>query len=377
MKKRSSSLPAVLAGMAIGGGMVALRSMLVKQEPENTLPQKLIDKVLDRILYEAREAGAIRLGPESRYVIFSDHHKGGRDGADDFQGCERTYMGALKHYLENGYTLIVLGDAEELWEEKVEKVMACYPKVFELEARFYAQGLYMRGYGNHDDLWMQAEAIQQHLSPYFPGIRFHDGILFEFTDPEGENCELFLAHGHQGTIDSDKLRFLGQRFLPLYHDFQNKTGLGRTTPARQYCLRAEHDSQMYRWASKQGKLIFIAGHTHRPVWSSRTHLEKLLWEFYKLQQVSKEARPPDHAEQLKSLKAEVKERERKYPPCNDTIKTRPCYFNTGCCRFKDGDITGIEIDGLAMRLIKWGEKGGQVKQKVLEAAPLAELFAFL
>ena len=32
---------------------------------------------------------------------------------------------------------------------------------------------------------------------------------------------------------------------------------------------------MYRWAAAQAKLILVAGHTHRPVWSSRTHLQML------------------------------------------------------------------------------------------------------
>ena len=29
------------------------------------------------------------------------------------------------------------------------------------------------------------------------------------------------------------------------------------------------------------------------------------------------------------------------------------YFNRGCCCFDDGDITGIEIEGGCIRLIKW------------------------
>ncbi len=50
----------------------------------------------------------------ARIVIFSDQHKGTRDGADDFRGCERAYNAALGYYLEAGYTLVALGDVEEL-----------------------------------------------------------------------------------------------------------------------------------------------------------------------------------------------------------------------------------------------------------------------
>jgi hypothetical protein len=31
----------------------------------------------------------------------------------------------------------------------------------------------------------------------------------------------------------------------------------------------------------------------------------------------------------------------------------PCYFNTGCCSYGDGDVTGIEISGGRIRLVRW------------------------
>jgi hypothetical protein len=31
----------------------------------------------------------------------------------------------------------------------------------------------------------------------------------------------------------------------------------------------------------------------------------------------------------------------------------PCYFNTGCCSFGDGDITGIELSDGRIKLIRW------------------------
>ena len=42
----------------------------------------------------------------------------------------------------------------------------------------------------------------------------------------------------------------------------------------------------------------------------------------------------------------------------------PFYFNTGCCCFSDGDITGIEIADGFIPLIKWSEtKGREVLEK--------------
>jgi hypothetical protein len=85
----------------------------------------------------------------------------------------------------------------------------------------------------------------------------------------------------------------------------------------------------------------------------------------------------DMEKEIASLKQQVKRRETRYPPCTDTIKTHPCYFNTGCCRFEDGDITGIELDAEQIRLVKWGEQNGDMVRTELEAARLKDIFFFL
>jgi hypothetical protein len=79
---------------------------------------------------------AYRLEPATPVVIFSDHHKGGRDGADDFQRCKRTYNEALTCYSQLGWHLIELGDVEELWENTFDEVVSNYPVTLELAARF-------------------------------------------------------------------------------------------------------------------------------------------------------------------------------------------------------------------------------------------------
>ena len=68
-------------------------------------------------------------------MVFSDHHKGIGDPADDFRRCEHAYTTALGYYLVAGYKLFVLGDAEELWEEHAGDVIKRYRDVLELEAR--------------------------------------------------------------------------------------------------------------------------------------------------------------------------------------------------------------------------------------------------
>ena len=79
--------------------------------------------------------------------------------------------------------------------------------------------------------------------------------------------------------------------------------------------------------------------------------------------------------QYKSLLHAITKRISKDPPVNDTLKTTPSYFNTGCCRFSDGDITGIEITGQTISLVKWDRVTLGRMETI--SMPLAELFALL
>jgi UDP-2,3-diacylglucosamine pyrophosphatase LpxH len=342
-----------------------------------TATQKAINRAFSALLQKVTQQYKRPLQTTDRYIIFSDHHKGARNDADDFLPCEHTYLAALEHYWAKGYSLIVLGDAEELWEEKAKDVIAAYRNVFTSEARFHQENRYIRVYGNHDDNWRSPKQVKKYLDPLFPNIQVQDGILFEYNGDDGLSGQLFLTHGHQGTLDSDALAWFSRIWLPLYRELQILTGLGKTTPAKDACLRAAHDTKMYRWTSTQKNQILIVGHTHRPIWSSRTHLEKLLNELYALRQKYAQNPSPEAEAEIAHLKAEIKRREEKYPPCTDTIKTKPSYFNTGCCRFEDGDITGIELDNGQIRLIKWTQDGPEFARKILEETPLSEVFFFL
>ena len=77
---------------------------------------------------------------------------------------------------------------------------------------------------------------------------------------------------------------------------------------------------------------------------------------------------------IESLQKEIQLRKFEYTTISpDYLKLKPSYFNTGCCCYNDGDITGIEIDEDCIRLIKWNSKGGKPVRMILEEAALAEL----
>jgi hypothetical protein len=52
---------------------------------------------------------------------------------------------------------------------------------------------------------------------------------------------------------------------------------------------------------------------------------------------------------------------------------RPCYFNTGCCCYLDGDITGLEIVDGEIRLVRWPDHADRPKPQVLARASLGEV----
>lgn len=339
--------------------------------------QRAVDRGLDRARRET-PLEPLELALPHRWIVFSDHHKGARNDADDFRPCEAAYHAALAHYHAAGSILVVLGDGEELWEETPAAVIRAYHETFRLEARFHPER-YRRVWGNHDDDWMERAAVRRHLDPFFPGLAVTEGLRLAVTRAGRPLGELFLSHGHQGTWESDRHRRVTRWVArTMWRPFQRLTGAGRTTPASDACLRARHDEQMYAWASRRPGLVLIAGHTHRPVWSSRTHLQKGQAELAAWRALADHERPADWADRLTTLADAVRDRAALFPPCDDSLKTVPCYFNTGCCRFADGDITGLELQDGALRLVKWGRAhgdGGPIRRAVLEEARLDDVLA--
>lgn len=318
------------------------------------------------------------------FIVFSDTHKGARDGADEFERCEPAYIAALEAYRDRGWSLVLLGDVEELWEQRFRKVERRYADTMRLERSFGA-GRYYRVWGNHDDDWMDELLVRTRLAPYLPTAAVYEGIRLSACVEGLPVGTLFMVHGHQGTFGSDRIRPVSRLFLRWIVRPLQRLGLpiGKDTPAKDACLRGSHDREMYAWAASQRKLILIAGHTHRPVWSSRTHLQRLEADLANARTAPDAGTAAGRA-RIAGLEAQVERRRAESPPCNDPVDTGDmlgCYFNTGCCRFEDGDITGIELEDGMLRLVKWTSARATAEPPltriVLEEGRLADFFAVL
>jgi hypothetical protein len=124
---------------------------------------------------------------------------------------------------------------------------------------------------------------------------------------------------------------------------------------------------MYDWSAAQKNTILITGHTHQPVFNSLTHLERLYLQLEK-------ARTLNDQDAQKKIESEIPRRKLEYDFVNHSFGSmRPTYFNSGCCCFDDGTITGIEISDGTIRLVKWSLLSGVPVRTIAEEEDIISL----
>jgi len=304
---------------------------------------------------------------DAKFIIFSDQHKGAKNGSDDFMVCESTYKGALKYYLEQGFHFISLGDEEELWENTLWPVREKNKATIELQKQFLQQQRYTKVYGNHDIFWHNDPFAGMHLkSMYDAEVKVYEAVLLTLKNA-GETLPIFLTHGHQGDGQSDgnwfSAWFVGRVWVPL----QTFLRLNPNMPSTSDEMKTVHNLFMYQWSEKENNPVLVTGHTHQPVFASLTHLERL----YKSLDAAKRNKDEEAAGKLNKA-IRYKQNEFDFVVGNYT-KMKPYYFNSGCCCFADGDITGIEIAEGKIRLIKWEKDTTASVRVILEEMPLIAL----
>lgn len=266
----------------------------------------------------------LTLNPVMKIIVMSDMHRGDGSGADDFAQNSLIYRCALQYYLENGFTYIELGDAEELWEnDNFDQIYITHTPVYELLAKYHdpdpEKTRYLKVWGNHDLHWKANEVVYRSL---FPEIQIYEGIILNVT--------ILLIHGHQadpkctGEI-ADLSKFFVHNF---WAEFQRLGAKDPTRAATNPGLCNEVDDRLHEWANHNDKGIttIIAGHTHRAVFENLSITERRYLE--------------------SKVKTEIIK-----------IKNEPntSYFNSGSCVLPLS-ITGIEIifaEKLRLILVEW------------------------
>lgn len=335
---------------------------------------------LDTVYEEAKKKNRTLDLRRDKFILFSDLHRGAKDKADDFAPCEAAYCAALAYYLEMDYTLCVMGDAEELWEETPDRVLKNNHTSFLIERLFHENGHYLRLSGNHDDTWQKPKNVRIYLQPFYgeAPLHVHQAILLHLKLGGEILGEILLIHGQQGTQNEGSKTWFAKWVLHnIWRPIQQMTGFSCNTPASDWRLRNDRDKVLYEWTVQHPGLILIAGHTHAPVFASRSHRLRLIEELraarHALSELprSRHRKRNEEREKIAGLSAELKwienqisEEEKQASPVLENPK--PCYFNTGCCAFSDGDITGIEIANGQISLVRWPDDKGQPVRKYLQ-----------
>ena len=302
-----------------------------------------------------------------KVIIFSDQHKGGRDGADDFMLSETNYLTALDYYDKNEFLLIGLGDCEELWENTLGKVKESYPKTFDAERKFLDRKSFVKVLGNHDLYWGNDPFAWWQLKKiYNEDVKIYEALILE-VNVGNSPLRIFCTHGHQGDAQSDGNWFSKFFVARIWAPFQAYLRINPNTAAYNTEKKTLHNEIMYEWSSRQQHTLLITGHTHQPVFTSMTHIERL----YKNLQ---SAKANNKIELVAELEKSILQREKEFSAISiDYLTMKPGYFNSGCCCFVDGDITGIEIADGMIRLIKWHKEKDVPERIVLEEMLLTDL----
>ncbi|MDQ6755707.1 MAG: metallophosphoesterase [Bacteroidota bacterium] len=280
-----------------------------------------------------------------KFIVFSDHHKGNRDHGDDFANNEPNYLAALDFYHLNKYTYINLGDAEELWKYSPKDVISKNITALRKEKLFQDEEKYFKTFGNHDLTWKNKLDVDFWFKDVFSlPLPVYEGILLQ-TTLDDKPLSIFLTHGHQGDKLSDNNALSTWLVAHIWRPLQRYLEINVNTPARDFTLRDKHNMMMYEWSSRHENLLLITGHTHKPVFASGMY--------------------SSHTNNTID--------DNKIAVADSHNKLKPSYFNSGCCCYNDGDITGIEIADGKISLIKWHWENNISKRIVLEEKNIIEL----
>ncbi|MFT8350307.1 metallophosphoesterase [Clostridium saccharoperbutylacetonicum] len=256
----------------------------------------------------------IEFDDSSKIIIISDVHRGDGSYADSLRQNRNIYKAAIGFYYENGYTLIELGDGDELWKNKdCLDIAYIYKDIFTILNKFHDKERLYLVFGNHDIIKSNPEFIKKQQKLFeevgaefgreliylYSNIQFNEGIILKYMP---SNSYMVAFHGHQVDMINCELwkwsRFLVRyvwRFLEGVAGFK-----APTSPANNYDKGTKIDESLENLAKKEKKVL-ICGHTHNDIFPE-----------------------PDQG----------------------------LYFNDGCCVFPSS-ITCIEITNGEISLVKW------------------------
>jgi UDP-2,3-diacylglucosamine pyrophosphatase LpxH len=279
-------------------------------------------------LSQAYESARVEYFDEkSKYIFFSDCHRGDGSPSDEFTKNQVIFLYALEYYFKNGFTYVEAGDGDELWEhKKLKDIKNAHFDVFETLRKYQKENRLIMLYGNHNIYLKDKQYVQQNLHVFYDEYK---EAYYEFLNGI-EPCEALLlkhrktgqeflaVHGQQGDLTNDQLWFFTMLSLKNFWRYMHAFGFKNpASPVKNAHKRHKIEKSFNHWI-KHKRVTLICGHTHRF----------------------------------------------KYPKPNDLP-----YFNIGCCIYPSS-ITGIEITDGIIQLVRWRVRSNddgvlQVNKKIV------------
>lgn len=269
-------------------------------------------------------APRIRFDDSSRFVLFSDCHRGDSSQADVFAQNEGLFCHALDYYYREGYSYVEVGDGDELWRtSSFDAIRKAHEPTYERLHRFDQAGRLLMILGNHDLQGRAKDRIDK------DGLVAREGLVLAHN---GTRQRILVTHGHQVDLKSDRygstsrflvrniwgrLSFLGlDDKLAWREDPEELALLPRSLYGMIRMCSVAIERRITRWIAARGHPV-ICGHTHVPACASY-------------------GTPP--------------------------------YFNTGNC-VTPGCLTGLELEGEWITPIRWTVHPDQRVERRYTGAP--------
>lgn len=249
----------------------------------------------------------------SKFIFFSDSHRGDDSASDEFARNQIVYVHALEYYHANDFVYVEVGDGDELWEySDFKDIRLAHSDVFLRIKKFFDEDRCIILYGNHNIYLKSKRFVKKNLYSYYDdysqdtlefltGLTPHEALVLKHKDT---GQELFILHGHQGDFMNDQFWVASMLLMRYFWRYLHVVGFQNpASPAKKLYKRTKIEVKYKKWIEQYRKII-ICGHTHRPKFSETHELP---------------------------------------------------YFNTGSCNHSKG-ITGIELSEGKIMLVSWSYK---------------------
>lgn len=228
----------------------------------------------DRRLTEAYNNAKLEyFDRNSKYIFFSDLHRGDDSVSDEFSRNQSLFLHALDYYFNNGYVYVEAGDGDELWEySQFKHIRLAHSDVFLVVKKFFDDHRFILLYGNHNIYLKDKEFVKNNLYTYYDeynqdyheflnGIEPYEALVLK-NSRTGQ--EILTVHGHQGDFINDQFWMVSMFFLRYFWRFMHIVGFQNpSSPAKNMYKRHKIEKNYKKWI-KKNEIMLICGHTHRP-----------------------------------------------------------------------------------------------------------------